>query len=317
LSSVKEHVRISDFRSLFAKYPHNFFTISILFLYIQSLYFWRTNTIFKEISMPKFLSKLSKRTWWIILAVAVLAGAGGFTYYRMFHNNPIEQTDENELQTATVRSGDLVIYASGYGTLVTAAEASFGFGTSRQVKGILVSVGDVVEAGQLLAELDNTTQELEYIQAKRELAELTSPYAIAAEQAVAEAAVEVDSTHSNLAYVISPSVLHWEEEVAKLEADSSMDEINLPVGASAAVEIISARAENALLVPVEALQETSPGKYSVYVVENDDPVLRAIEVGLKDQIYAEVKSGLEPGETVVTGSVTVNNSKLLAIFKEI
>ncbi len=165
-------------------------------------------------------SRLPKRTLWIILAVIVLAGAGGFTYYRMFYNTPVEQTDGGELQTATVRRGDLVIYASGSGTLTAASEASFGFGTSGQVEESYVSVGNVVEAGQLLAELDNSSQELDYNQAKRDLAEMTSPYAIAsAEQAVAEAQIEVDSAYGSLAYLISPSVLQWEEEIKKLETE--------------------------------------------------------------------------------------------------
>ena len=479
-----------------------------------------------ESKTPTFLSKLPKRTLWIILAVVVLAGAGGFTYYRMFYNNPVEQSDEGALQTATVRRGDLVIYASGSGTLTAASEASFGFDTSGQVKEIHVSVGDVVEAGQLLAELDNTSQELEYNQAKRDLADLTSPYAIAtAEQALAEATIEVDSAYSHLAYLISPSVLYWEEEIAKLEAEltaarqeaetspstdadqkvkdleaemelaqdklqgswdyyeesylpanftrkdretrkkyvvrpsdvsiaqaraeydlakatvvedqnylaalkgeeipedatganltelknaqlnlqsaeetlnatrlvapisgtiMSMDlvvgdtvstsevvtiadlsqpyleafldetdwgnialgyeaevtfdalpdqiftgkvtqvdpglytsgntsvvrglvllddtgtKLNLPIGSAAAVDIIAGRAENAVLVPVDALRETSPGNYAVFVIEDGKPKLRVIEVGIQDLFYAEVKSGLEAGEVVSTGLV--------------
>ena len=173
-----------------------------------------------KLNTPAFLTKSPKRTLWIVLTIVILAGAGGYTYYRMFYNDPTEQTNEDELHTATVRSGDLVIYASGSGTLVSAAEASFGFDTSGQVKESYVNVGDMVEAGQLLAELDNTSQELAYNQAKRDLAELTSPYAIAsAEQALAEAQVEVDSAYGSLAYLISPSVLHWEEEIKKLETE--------------------------------------------------------------------------------------------------
>lgn len=72
----------------------------------------------------------------------------------------------------------------------------------------------------MLAELDNTTQEIQYTQAKRDLAELTSPYAIAtAEQAIAKAMLEVDSAYSHLAYLISPEVLYWEVEIDKLEAN--------------------------------------------------------------------------------------------------
>ena len=39
----------------------------------------------------------------------------------------------------------------------------------------------------------------------------------------------------------------------------------------------------------------------VFVMENGKPRLRVIEVGLKDLLYAEVKSGIEPGEVVTTG----------------
>ncbi|MGB7876843.1 MAG: biotin/lipoyl-binding protein [Anaerolineales bacterium] len=95
--------------------------------------------------------------------------------------------------------GDLVIYACGSGTLSVASEASFGFDTNGQVEDMYVSVRDEVDAGQLLAELDNTSQELEYKQAQRGLAELTSPYAIViAEQSVAETTLKVDSAYIQL-----------------------------------------------------------------------------------------------------------------------
>lgn len=478
-----------------------------------------------KIEKPAFLSKLPKYVLWIILAVVILVSAGGFAYYQMIYT-PTQQTDEPILQTATIQRGNLVLYASGTGTLTAASEASFGFGTSGQVKDLYVKVGDVVDAGQLLAELDNTTQELQYTQAKRDLAELTSPYAIAtAEQAIAEAMLEVDSAYSHLAYIISPSVLYWEEEFAKVEVeladakqeaetspsaeadekvkeleakldlfqdklkgsktyyeeqyvpdnftikdratgtkyvsepseasiaqaraeynlakatvveaqyylaalkgeeipedatgskltelenaqlnlqsaedtlkgtrliapisgtimsldfvvgdtvgtsvvvtiadlsqpylevfldetdwgnivvgydaevtfdalpdlvftgivtqvdpglyasgntsvvrglvllDDSQTGLNLPIGSSAAVDIIGGRAENVVLVPVDALRESSPGNYAVFVIEDGKPKLRVIEVGIQDLFYAEVKSGLEAGEVVSTGLV--------------
>ena len=473
--------------------------------------------------MTKFFSK---RTLWIVLFIVVLASAGGYAYYQMEYLPAQEQADEPGLQTATVRRGDIVLYASGSGTLIAASEASFGFGTSGQVKDVFVSVGDMVEAGQLLAELDNTTQEIQYTQAKRELAEMTSPYAIAsAEQAIADALLEVDSAYSHLAYLISPEVLYWEQEIVKLEGeltaarheaesspsteadqkvkdleakldlyqdklkgswdyyennyvpdnftikdrktgtsyvsypsdasiaqaraeydlanatvveaeyylaalkgeeipedatgsnltqlenaqlslqsaeetlngtrliapisgtimlldfvvgdsvgtsavvtiadlsqpyleifldetdwgniavgyeaevifdalpddvftgkvtqvdpglytsgntsvvrgivllDEAQSELNLPIGTAAAVDIIGGRAENAILVPVDSLRETSPGSYAVFVIENDKPKLRVVEIGLQDLFYAEVLSGLEPGEIVSTGLV--------------
>lgn len=79
--------------------------------------------------------------------------------------------------------------------------------------------------------------------------------------------------------------------------------ISLLPGMSAAVEIIAGRAEDALLVPVEALRELGPGQYAVFVMSDDQPTLRPVEVGLMDFTYAEVRSGLTLGEVVTTGVI--------------
>ncbi len=80
-------------------------------------------------------------------------------------------------------------------------------------------------------------------------------------------------------------------------------EANLPSGTSAAVDVIGGRAEDAVLIPVEALREIDGGKYTVFVMENGAPKLRSVEVGLQDITYAEIKSGLEAGDVVTTGIV--------------
>ena len=77
----------------------------------------------------------------------------------------------------------------------------------------------------------------------------------------------------------------------------------LPIGLNASVEIIGSRAENVLVVPVEALREISEGSYSVFVMEGDQPTLKVVEVGLMDYTYAEIKSGLSEGDIVTTGVV--------------
>lgn len=77
----------------------------------------------------------------------------------------------------------------------------------------------------------------------------------------------------------------------------------LPIGLNATVEVIGGRAQNAVLVPVEALREISPGQYALFVMENGEPVLRMVEVGLMDFSFAEIISGVEAGEEVTTGIV--------------
>lgn len=91
--------------------------------------------------------------------------------------------------------------------------------------------------------------------------------------------------------------------VAALDAESAARPQILPAGLNAAVEIVGGRAEDALLVPVEALRELGPGEYAVFVMVDGEPTLRVVEVGLMDFTYAEIISGLEQGDVVSTGIV--------------
>ena len=86
-----------------------------------------------------------------------------------------------------------------------------------------------------------------------------------------------------------------------VQLDNTQTGIDLPIGASASVNIIDSRADNVLLVPVSALHETAPGKYVVFLVENGTLTQQSVEVGLQDQAFAEVESGLQAGDVVSTG----------------
>jgi len=470
---------------------------------------------------------VSGKIRWLLVGIVILAIAGGAAFY--YTSSPQAGTPtETPVQTTTATRGNIVLYANGTGTLAPANEASFGFGTSGQIIELNVKIGDTVEAGQVIGQMDNSDVLAEYKQARRNLDDLTTPAAIAqAKQAAAESEVDIYNAKAELEYLISSDVYYWEGKVATAEetlkaaqadggssptaeqqqkideattalrrAQSNLqaaqlryindyapatftytttdeetgethDEVvppsdaevaaaratyelaietqnetqayldmlngealpenvpgssltslveaqmalqtaeenlkatqlispisgtvtdltanvgdyvsassiitvadlnqpytidtyfdaedwsnvqvgyeteivfdilpddiftgkvtlvyptldtssnsslvhvivklnkavdfNLPVGASAAVDVISGRAENAVLVPVEALHETSPGQYAVFVMENGRPRLRVIEVGLKDVSFAEVKSGLEPGEVITTG----------------
>jgi len=91
--------------------------------------------------------------------------------------------------------------------------------------------------------------------------------------------------------------------VMQLNEESFAKPQTLPVGLNATVEVIGGRAENALLIPVEALRELTPENYSVFVMNGDDLELRSVEVGLADFTFAEITAGLEAGEIVTTGIV--------------
>lgn len=107
-------------------------------------------------------------------------------------------------------------------------------------------------------------------------------------------------TAVNPSLVTVSNVQAVEVEVVLNDGELPSDS-TFPVGLNATVDIISAQTENAVLVPIEALRLIDSGEYGVFVVENGEPVFRAVEVGLQDITYAEILSGLNPGEVVSTG----------------
>ena len=114
-----------------------------------------------------------------------------------------------------------------------------------------------------------------------------------------------DDLYTGQVVQVSPS-LSTEMGIATVEGLVQLDGDSfdgLLLGMNASVDVISGRAEGVALVPVEALRELEPGEYAVFVMEDGQPRLRTVEVGLMDITYAEITSGLEVGEVVTTGVV--------------
>ena len=122
----------------------------------------------------------SSKVLWFSFVFLILAAAGGYGYYQYFYL-PSQQVEEGpSYQTATARKGDIVLLASGSGTLIPAAELNLGFESGGTLSAILVEVGSEVEVGQVLAQLDDAELQEQLIMAQRNLRELTSPAVIAA-----------------------------------------------------------------------------------------------------------------------------------------
>jgi len=96
--------------------------------------------------------------------------------------------------------------------------------------------------------------------------------------------------------------------LVQLDESSFAKPQTLPAGLNATVEVIGGKAENALLVPVEALREISDGQYAVFVMVDGVPELRMVEVGLMDYSFAEILSGVSEGDVVTTGVVETNSA---------
>ncbi|MBK9927580.1 MAG: efflux RND transporter periplasmic adaptor subunit [Anaerolineales bacterium] len=174
----------------------------------------------------KFL-KRSNKSGWIISSVVVLAivlSMTGYYYSKSKSTNAIQAT----LETSTIGTGDIILSASGLGTLIPSEEVSFGFDNSGKVEEVLVKLGDTVEAGQVLATQENSTIALEYKRAEANLAALSSPSAIAsAEQAMFDAKETLVSAKDTYQHMIGPDLLiaQENEQQAQLKVQAAKDAV--------------------------------------------------------------------------------------------
>jgi len=102
---------------------------------------------------------LRKKGFWIGLIIAlILSAGGGYAYYRTVYL-PGQKAGEPAIATSQVRRGDLVISVGGAAVLNPVDEVDLGFQAEGYLDQVLVAVGDLVQAGDVLARQE--TGELE------------------------------------------------------------------------------------------------------------------------------------------------------------
>jgi RND family efflux transporter MFP subunit len=176
-----------------------------------------------------------KKAFWIGLVVLALVAGGGYAAYAaglIGWLAPQESVQESTLQTATVTVGDISITADGSGVLVASAEMDLSFGASGTLMELLVKVGDEVQAGEVLAWIDDATArqslvdaELSVLQAQEALEEAQDTATL--EQAVAQAELDVAQTEADLAAAKSDleDLVEWAPD----ETDVEVAQANLAI----------------------------------------------------------------------------------------
>lgn len=166
----------------------------------------------------------------IAVGIAVALSLGGFGYYKQVYL-PAQATATPAYNTTRVRTGDISVTADGVGNVLPGQSVSIGFQVGGTLAALDVKVGDAVEAGQVLAKLDDTNARL-----KLQEAELTynTFYSEASlqqarmDQLKAKSALE--DAVDELEYLISPEVYYWETVLEKAQAE--LAEIKSTAGAS-------------------------------------------------------------------------------------
>ncbi len=92
--------------------------------------------------------------------------------------------------------------------------------------------------------------------------------------------------------------------LVELDAAAVKTMSTLPLGLSASVTIVNSEVKNALLAPVVALKDLGDNSYAVMVKGSDGQLkLQPVTVGIRNNDYAEILTGLNEGDQVSTGTV--------------
>lgn len=106
------------------------------------------------------LRRVIKWFIWLVVIVAVVAGAYGFTR---------EKSSNVRYETQPVTRGDLLVTVSATGTLAPVNTVDVGIEVSGTIKTVKVDYNDRVEVGQVLAELDTSKLEAQALQSSSAL----------------------------------------------------------------------------------------------------------------------------------------------------
>ena len=242
----------------------------------------------------------SAKRWnygWIILLSIVLVAASGYAYYKT-HASASQAGNSSGVTTTMAQRGDLILSASGTGTLIAQSDASFGFRTSGTVTDISVKIGDQVEAGQVLAQLDHTQATMDYEEAQQALQELRSAASIAAvQQEIATAQDAEYYAREWLKYLISPEVFEAEENVAIAKQKLAQAQANSQSNPSEAGDQTVKEREAALAFLQEKLTQAQAYYENEYLIENFG-------------VYEQVGSRRFPKQVLVTYTDSVTGKEL-------
>jgi len=211
--------------------------------------------------------KTKGKTIWIVSVLLILFAAGSYYYFKI---KPATQAaSSSTTQTEVVRRGNLTVSASGSGTLVTQTDATFGFDTNGQVTQVFVKIGDQVEAGQVLAQLDDTIAQMKYVEAQQALQELYSAASLATVKKEIGTAQDVEfAARTWLEYLISPEVVEAEEKVASAEQQLAAAQAEAKATPSDAANQQVKESEAALTYLREKLTQAWAYYENVYLPEN-------------------------------------------------
>lgn len=172
-------------------------------------------------------------------------------------------------------------------------------GSDGVVSGLALNTDQMVQSGTPLF----TVQSNEQIKLEVQIDEIDIVNIEIGQEASVEFDALPDKTYTAKVIKINPvgvSVNNVTDYTITLEIEPSQE---IMLGMSADVNIVSQRAENALLIPIQAIQIIDGEKYVVFEADIDEEkdytvATHKIETGITDGVMIEVVSGLNEGDRV-------------------
>lgn len=283
----------------------------------------------RKIPSRSKVAGMPKPVFWTVLVIVVAAlGAGAYYFINKQQATASAAAQQPALQTATVRQGNLILRASGTGTLIAANEVNLGFKTNGTLTTLNVKLGDQVKAGDLLGTLDSSTQQLALTQAQQALNQLTSPSAIATAQLAVTTAqtnvINAQAAVNNLQYWQNTSLIqdyYASYVIAKANLDAAQSKYD---AANVGTYINNTGDASAYQSLYNAQQAFNTAKY-YYSLYSQAPTPRQVDAAnatlalAKAQVVeaqnlvAALTGGSVPANATGTGLNALNAAKLAVL----
>ena len=182
----------------------------------------------------------SIRRWGPVAAIALALALGAYLYLHFSSRGNAET-----YRTADVTRGDIEVTISSAGKITPKEEVAVGAQVSGQLEKLYVDVGDTVEAGQLLAQIDATIATTNVEANRAQLKELR------ASRKQQQASLELLKTESERA-----TMLYGADAMAKADYDSAQANYEIAQGKLEAIDAQIERQNSTLQANLASLEFT-------------------------------------------------------------
>lgn len=175
---------------------------------------------------------------------------------------------------------------------------------SGTVTAVNARAGDEVDTGTLITLADLEQAEVQIYIDETDLANFAAgcPAVVTFDSVPGETFLGTVTQVSPVMVTVNSS--NMVEGLVDLEKKELASGKKLSVGLTAAVEVTCSESKDALTVPLQALYEPEGESAYVYVLgSQNQPEKREVTVGLRTIASAEITTGLEEGETIITSQI--------------